>query len=49
MAPVAFTSEASIQAQIRSGTTAGPAGGCLALAQARAASLEPLRRQEQCS
>jgi len=49
MAPIAFTSKASIRAQIRSGTMAGRVGGCLALAQARAASFEPLRRQEQCS
>ncbi len=49
MAPLAFTSKASIQAHIRSGTTAGRVGGFLALAQARAASFEPHRRQEQCS
>jgi hypothetical protein len=49
MAPIAFTSEASIQAMIRCGTTAGRVCGCLALAQAHAASFDPLRRQEQCS
>jgi hypothetical protein len=49
MAPIAFPSRASIRTQIRSGATAGRVGGCPALAQARAASFEPLRRQEQCS
>ena len=47
MAPLAFTSKASIRAQIRSGTAAGRVGGCLALAQAPAVSFQPLRRQEQ--
>src|ERR1700732_1231762 len=34
-APIAFTSKASIPGTDSSGTTAGPVGGCLALAQAR--------------